>query len=177
MNQEDIKEITFTEYYEANSEKLELSKAVQLLIEFNNLNFIIQCLNSHVDKLSEIFAYWATYYLEYGYSIEYTDDNERQKDKKRSIELYKDAADRFYPDSAARYAVYLMSNYKKDDDEEIMIKYRQNILQYLHIAADRGHSDAYCYLGDIFCNESENDDLKDQIEKLKNELERQMKDK
>ncbi|CAG8519429.1 2777_t:CDS:1, partial [Dentiscutata heterogama] len=121
------------------------------IVEKKQRDFILRCLESHVDKLSEIFAYWAAYYLEQGYGIEYTDDNEKQKDKKRSIELYKDAADRLHPDSTVRYAVHLMSNFNKIDEEEIKIKHRQDILHYLHIAADRGHSDAYFYLGDIFC--------------------------
>ncbi|CAG8668408.1 16034_t:CDS:1, partial [Dentiscutata heterogama] len=120
-------------------------------VEKKQRDFILQCLDSHVDKLSEIFAYWAAYYLEQGYGIEYTDDNEIQKDKKKSIELYKDAADRLHPNSTFRYAAHLTFNLNKDDEEEIKIKHGQDILHYLHIAADRGHSDAYYYLGNIFC--------------------------
>ncbi|KAF0409385.1 kinase-like protein [Gigaspora margarita] len=87
--------------------------------------------------------YWQGYYYYYGH-------NNITKDIKLAKKLFKEAADNNHIIAQVRYAVALLSDLRKDDDEATKEDNRNQILHYFKLAAEKENADAMYYLGDIY---------------------------
>ncbi|CAG8852535.1 18775_t:CDS:2, partial [Gigaspora margarita] len=71
-------------------------------------------------------------------------------DIKLAKKLFKEAADNNHIIAQVRYAVALLSDLRKDDDEATKEDNRNQILHYFKLAAEKENADAMYYLGDIY---------------------------
>ncbi|RIB15757.1 kinase-like domain-containing protein [Gigaspora rosea] len=104
-----------------------------------------QCFDENAKLGNKEAKYWKAYYLSSGYGVV-------EKDEKQAMELFDEAAEIDYNDARCRYAVLLLSNLRKDDDEATKKHNSDKILHYFTLSANHGNYEAMFYLGDIYVN-------------------------
>ncbi|RIB15463.1 kinase-like domain-containing protein [Gigaspora rosea] len=105
-----------------------------------------ECFKQNAEVNNPIAKFWLGYYFLYGHHGE--------KDSIKARQLFKEAADDHnYSEAQCRYAVLLLSDLNKVNDETIKDNLRKEILRYFELAAentDHRNTDAMYYLGDIY---------------------------
>ncbi|CAG8484607.1 12475_t:CDS:2 [Dentiscutata heterogama] len=104
-----------------------------------------RCFSENADLGDNTAKYWQGYYLCHGYGVV-------DKDERRAIELFKDAADNDHPDAQFRYAVLLLNNLKNEQSITRKNELCGEILHYFKLAANNKNYDATYHLGDIYLN-------------------------
>ncbi|CAG8801201.1 11293_t:CDS:2, partial [Gigaspora margarita] len=105
-----------------------------------------ECIKENAEIGNKEAKFWKGYYLTYGYDIV-------TPDPVQAMELFKEAADYGHVEAQCRYAVLLLSNLRKDSDNEETKKEKcEEIIRYFKSAAGKKNADAMYYLGDIYFN-------------------------
>ncbi|CAG8644075.1 9154_t:CDS:2 [Gigaspora margarita] len=102
-----------------------------------------QCFDENAKLGNKEAKYWKAYYLSGGYGVV-------EVDQMQAMELFDEAAEIDYSDARCRYAVLLLSNLRKDDDEATKKHNIDKILHYFTLSANHGNYEAMFYLGDIY---------------------------
>ncbi|RIB15674.1 hypothetical protein C2G38_1562076 [Gigaspora rosea] len=130
---------------------MDLDKGLELH-EKKNYEQAWKCFKENADLGNLSAKYWQGYYLSHGY------EGVVKEDQMKAMELFKEAADNDHPrgyktdDAQYRYAFLLLSNLKKDDEEEIKKENCHKIIHYLKLATDNKNADAMYTLGDFYLN-------------------------
>ncbi|RIB26912.1 kinase-like domain-containing protein [Gigaspora rosea] len=104
-----------------------------------------RCFKENAELGDNTAKYWQGYYLCHGYGVV-------EKDERRAINLFKDAADNDHPDAQFRYAVLLLNNLKNEQNITRKNELCGEILHYFKLAANHKNYDAAYHLGDIYLN-------------------------
>ncbi|CAG8697030.1 7084_t:CDS:2 [Gigaspora margarita] len=106
-----------------------------------------KCFNENADLGDNSAKYWQGYYLCHGYGVV-------EKNERRAMELFKEAADNDHPDAQYRYAMLSLSSLSKEESDARKEEICKEILHYFKLAANsnKQNYDAVYYLGDIYLN-------------------------
>ncbi|CAG8761558.1 11460_t:CDS:1, partial [Dentiscutata heterogama] len=104
-----------------------------------------KCIKENAEVGNKDAIFWKGYYLTHGYDVV-------EPDPAQAMEHYKEAADYGHVEAQYRYAILLLKNLKKDDDEETKKEKCEKIIRYYKSAAENKNSDAMYSLGDIYFN-------------------------
>ncbi|KAF0400564.1 kinase-like protein [Gigaspora margarita] len=129
---------------ESDSTFIPLDRGINLHKKRDHAN-AWRCFTENAKLGDNTAKYWQGYYLCHGYGVV-------EKDERRAIELFKDAADNDHPDAQFRYAVLLLNNLKNEQNITRKNELCGEILHYFKLAANNKNYDAIYHLGDIYLN-------------------------
>ncbi|CAG8547729.1 3322_t:CDS:2, partial [Dentiscutata heterogama] len=132
--------------FEGGEESIDLVMPLEKGTEFHkrkDYKKAWQCFEENAKLGNKEAKYWKGYYLSNGYGVV-------EVDQKQAMELFDEAAEIDYLDARCRYAVLLLSNLRKDDDEATKKDNIAKILHYFTLSANYGNYEAMYYLGDIY---------------------------